>query len=664
METAVAIEREAHLPQIDRRSLAWLFTFTTLACLVASLAVEKAFGPAAIRLVLALNVLSYIAGGWFSVAAAVGALREGRLGINFLMIAAALGAAVIDQWHEGATLLFLFSLSGALESLAMERSRNAVSKLLRLRPKEAMRLKDGREERVPLEALRPGDIVVVRPGEMIPVDGQVRGGRSDVNQSSITGESRPVDKAPADKVFAGTLNGSGMLEVEMTRAVEDSTLARIIHLVEEAQAQKSRTQRIFERFEGPYVGLVAISAAFAIVVPWLLLHEPFKESFYRAMVLLVVASPCALIISTPAAMLSAIANGAFQGILFKGGAHLERLAGVRTVVFDKTGTITTGKLALTDVVSYARGAESLNENELLATAAVLESRSEHPIAQAIMTAARERGLALPAMTDFESLPGRGVYACADGYLIWIGGERLFREHGEVIPADLLAKKQALENEGKTVLVLHRELRREKGVGTHETVGGWLGLIAVADTPRPEARSVVERLRAIGVKRVVMLTGDNPGVGAAVAEAVRMDEFHADLLPEDKVAIIHHLREQHGPIMMVGDGVNDAPALAAADVGAAMGAAGSDVALEAADVVLMADDLTNVPYALSLGRRASRVVRQNVAFALAVIVVLVVSVFRAELTMPLGVVGHEGSTLLVVANGLRLLVYQGNKKAGV
>ncbi|MCG3129087.1 MAG: Zinc-transporting ATPase [Phycisphaerae bacterium] len=634
-----------------------MLTVATLGLLISSLAIESAGGSAGV--ILLVNLLSYLTGGFFGIADAIPALRQRRLDINFLMVVAAIGAALIDQWHEGATLLFLFSLSNTLQSYAMERSRNAIAKLLKLRPSHATVLRDGRECRTPIEALRPGDRVLIRPGETVPTDGRVVHGSSDVNQASITGESTPVDKSVGDEVLGGTLNGSGALEVEVVKAARDSTLARIITLVETAQTQKSRTQRLFDRFENAYAMFVVVAAAAAVLVPWLLLGEAFATSFYRGMVLLVVASPCALIISTPASVLSAIANGALHGVLFKGGVHLENLAEVRVVAFDKTGTLTAATLEVTDVEPFADGPPESSPDALLAIAAALESRSEHPIARAVLRAARQRGLRLPELSEFRALPGRGIHARADGFLVWIGGQRLYEEHGEVIPARLVHRKAELERDGKTVLVVHREVERNGDVGTHEAHGGWLGLIAIADRPRPEAAAIVRGLRSVGIRHVAMLTGDNATVASGVARQMGVDEYFADLLPEQKVDAIRRLRAAHGPVLMVGDGINDAPALAAADVGAAMGAAGSDVALETADLVLMADDLANVPYALRLSRQARRIVWQNISFALGVIVVLVAGVFGAgvlgaKLTLPLGVVGHEGSTLIVVANGLRLL----------
>ena len=638
----------------NRQQIELAFTATTLGLLVMSYFAESRGLSTETR--LAINLGAYIAGGWFGLFDAIRSLRQRRLDINFLMIAAAIGAAFIEQWHEGITLLFLFSLSNTLQSYAIERSRSAISGLMRLRPSEATIVRGAHETKVAVESLRAGDLVRLRPGELVATDAVIRDGYSELDQSSVTGESVPVDKGPGDAVLSGTLNGTGSMLVEVSRAVTDSTLAKLIRLVESAQAQKAKTQQFLDRIEGIYAGVIVTAAAAVALAPWFWGGD-LAASFYRAMVLLVVASPCALIIATPAAILSAIANGAMRGVLFKGGVHLERLAQVRVVAFDKTGTLTTGDLVLTDVELSATAPTGFTESELLATAAALESRSEHPIAKAVLKAASDKGMEPPALQEFRILPGRGVHARADGYLVWIGGERMYREHGETIPEDLSQRMARLEEQGKTVLLIHREISREGRVGNHEDWGGWLGLIAVADSVRPEAGEAIRQLRKIGVNRVVMLTGDNPAAAEFIADSVEVDEYHAQLLPEEKVEVLKQTERKYGPVLMVGDGVNDAPALAAAHVGSAMGAAGSDVALETADLVLMSDDLAKVPYAIGLSRRAECVVRQNLAFAVGVILLLIVAAMGFGLALPLGVVGHEGSTLLVVANGLRLLAYR-------
>ena len=643
------MSHESHAAEDESRTLAVVLTATTLICLIASIALEK-LGHASWA--MPFNLIAYAAGGYTTIRSSVSKIFHLELDVELLMVIAAIGAAVLGNWHEGMILLFLFSLSDTLQDYAMDRSRRAIKKLLKLRPTDARVLRDGVEVTIPAKDLMTGDHMIVRPGEMLAADGTIHSGESDLNEASITGESKPVDKGPGAAVFAGALNGAGSLDVIVTRAAEDTTLAKIVQMVESAQSQKSRTQRLLDDVENYYAWTVIASSLLIILVPWLVLGNDFTTSFYRGMVLLVVASPCALVISTPATVLSAIACGARHGLLFKGGVHLENLAEVKVACFDKTGTLTHAKLRVTDIITGA--GDAAHEAELLGIAAALEQRSEHPIARAIVAAAQERGLALPPMTHFVNMPGRGAHATVDGLLVWIGGQRMFLEHGERVPEFLLAEQARLEGEGKTVLLVHRELSRDAGVGVHERDGGWVGLVAVADTIRADAATVMAGLKAAGIQRTVMLTGDNPSVAAMVAKECGVDEYHAGLLPDEKVALLHRLQKDVGPVLMVGDGVNDAPALAHASVGLAMGGAGSDVALESADAVLMGDDLKKIPFAVRLSRRTVRVVEANLAFALGVIVLLVASTFLFKLQMPFGVVGHEGSTLLVALNGLRLL----------
>jgi Cd2+/Zn2+-exporting ATPase len=639
-------------PRIDRRSAELTLTLATLALIFASAIGERAGIPhVAHRLI---DVAAYVTGGWFAVGSTIPRLLRGRFDVDFLMLLAAGGAALTGNWHEGAILLFLFSLSNTLQAYAMDRSRRAISRLLQRRPRTATVLRDGGEALVPIESLAIGDVMLVRPGEMVPTDGVVRQGLTEMNEASITGESTPADKAPGSLAYAGAVNGTGAVEVEVTRLAEDSTLARIVKMVESAEAHKARSQRFLERAESVYAWTILSLVCLLILVPWLVLGRAFDTSLYRAMVFLVVASPCALVISTPAAILSAIANGARHGILFKGGAYLESMADVQVIVLDKTGTLTTGKPGVTDIVLGPNAPPGFSEHDLLAYAAVLESRSEHPLAREIVRAAEARRLTLPPMTDFVALPGRGVHATIEGYKVWIGGDRLYREHGEAVAADLAAVQARIEREGKSALILHREIDRRGGVGTHESSGGWLGIIGMADTMRDQVPEAIRQFKALGIRRTVMLTGDNPTVAGAIAARAGIDEFHASLLPEDKVRLLRDIRATHGAVMMIGDGVNDAPALANASVGVAMGAAGTDLALESAHCVLMGDDLGKVAYALALSRRAVRTVMVNLAFSAAVILVLLSALFTLGIPLPLGVVGHEGSTLIVCANGLRLL----------
>ncbi len=618
-----------------------ILTVVAGVCLVSGIATEWLGGPH--DLALAFFIGSYLAGGFYAAQNGIKALFSLALDVDFLMVAAALGAAAIDHWEEGAVLLFLFSLGNTLEHYALGRTRNAIRALMDLSPQQATRItmvNGAREEHVvPVEALLVGDTVLVRPGEKIPADGTILVGQSAVDQAAITGESVPVDKDTGDTVFAGTLNGSGALEVRVAKTAQDTTLAKIVQMVEEARSEKSPTQRFIETFEEKYAWGVVTVTGVMIVVPWLLLGQEFSTAFYRAMTLLVVASPCALVISTPASFLSAIANGARNGILFKGGAHLENAAAVKVVAFDKTGTLTHGRPKVTDIVPF----DGAGEDDVLRLAAAVEGLSEHPIAAALVNAAKDRSLAVPAAKDGKALHGQGILGTVEERTVWVGKPSLAEEQGTAMGVEALAQLAALEGQGKTVVA----------VGTDRP----LGLIAVSDTMRPQAVAAIAALKGLGVQKVVMLTGDNRRAAEAIGRQAGVDEVHAELLPADKVRIAKQLQEQYGDTAVVGDGVNDAPALAAATVGIAMGAAGSDVALETADVVLMADDLMKLPYAIALGRQATRVVKQNLTFALSVIVILILSTFVGVIGLPLGVIGHEGSTVIVVLNGLRLLGYK-------
>lgn len=626
-------------PQVRRGLLEVWLTAVNLTALLLALGAGR--WASASWLAIGLYVVAYLAGGAFGVIDGLRALRNRRLDVNLLMILAALGAALVGQPAEGAALLFLFSLSNTLQSFAMDRSRRAIEKLMDLRPRQALTHRGSRLVHIPIEQLVLGDRVQVRPGERIPIDGEVIDGQSDVDQAPITGESIPVAKAVGNPVYAGTMNGRGSLEIRVTHLAGDTTLAKIIKLVEDAQSNRATTQRMIDGFEQVYAILVLTGAALLTVMPLLLLHQPFYPTFYRAMTWLVVASPCALVISTPASILSAIANGARHGVLFKGGAHLEKMASIKVIAFDKTGTLTVGK----PKVAYIEPGAGVTEEELLEEAASIEARSEHPLAVAVVKEAKRRGLHLRTSTDFLAFPGLGVEASLDGRPLWIGGERLFYERRIAVPEDLSRRTAELESAGHTVMLVYRQ-------------GEWRGLLAVADTLRPGAAAFVRQLKSLGIDRVVMLTGDNERVAATIAAQSGVDEFHAGLLPEDKVTILKVLRSRFGAIAMVGDGVNDAPALATADLGVAMGGAGTDVALETADVVLMSDDLGQLPYAIGLSRSARKIVRQNLAFSLSVIVLLVVAAFGVHLPLPVGVAGHEGSTVLVVLNGLRLLGFRG------
>ena len=563
-------------------------------------------------------------------------LLRGKIDIDMLMVLAALGAAAIGQWHEGAVLLFLFSLSNVLQDYAIGRSRNAIRGLLRLYPEVAKVKRGGQVLELKVSEIVIGDTVLIEPAERIPVDGVVLAGQSAVDESPINGESMPADKSAGDQVFAGTLNGQGILDVRAKKAAENTTLSRIIQLVEEAQDSKAPTERFLDAFEQRYAKLVLLFVALLILIPPALGISDFQSNFYRAMVLMTVASPCALVISVPSAIISAIASAARDGVLFKGGASLEQLATVKVFAFDKTGTLTRGEPRVSDIFCAAE----VSETELLTYAASAEARSEHPLAKAIVRRARDCALALYEPAEFQALPGQGVTAQVNGRALRVGRVARMRDC-PARPAALGAKQRELEAAGKTVVAVLREQE-------------WLGLIALADEKRPDAAPLIGALASHGIIPVI-LTGDNQRVADSIAQQVGIDRVYAGLLPDEKASAIARLRREFGPVAMVGDGINDAPALASADIGIAMGGAGTDIALETADVALMGDRLERIVDALRLSARARQVVKQNIAFSLAVIALLTLGVFAVDLPLPLGVLGHEGSTVIVVMNGLLSLL---------
>ncbi|MBS1806603.1 MAG: cadmium-translocating P-type ATPase [Acidobacteria bacterium] len=585
-----------------------------------------------------LYLAAYLFGGWDIARHAVHALLEKHFDTDLLMVLAALGAGALGEFFEGGLLLFLFSLGHALEEMALDRARDAVRKLGDLAPKTALVRRDGKEVELSVEQLTVDDTVIVRPGVRIPVDGAILSGASAVNQAPVTGESVPVEKAVGDKVFAGTVNGDGALEVKVTRLAKDNTLARVMQMVEEAQTQKTRTQQMTEKFTRWFVPAVLIAVVLMIVVP-LLFGGAFRESFLRAMTLLVACSPCALALGTPSAMLAGIAQAARKGLLIKGGAHLETLGALTTIAFDKTGTLTHGQPEVTDVVTAANH----DADEFLATAAALESRSGHPLAQAVVRAANKRALTLPAAGELTSFTGRGIRSTVNGADVLIGNRKLFAEFSIALPDMLRAEMERLEADGKTTMIV--------------AIGGTAaGVIALADTPRADAKTTLQRLKQLGIRQTLLLTGDNRRVGEKMASLLGLDAVRAELMPEDKVTAIRELAAGE-TVAMVGDGVNDAPALAAASVGIAMGGAGTDVALETADVALMGDELSKLPFAVGLGRATRRIVFQNLVISALVILFLVVTSILGVVGIGLAIVFHEGSTLVVVANSLRLLAYR-------
>jgi Zn2+/Cd2+-exporting ATPase len=600
----------------------------------------------------------------FGVAYAVGGLRiardswvtlrdEHKLSIDFLMGAAAVGAALVGSPLEGAVLIFLFSLSNTLEQYAMGRTRDAIGRLVGLSPSEASVVDaEGRETgRVAVERLEPGQRILVRPGERVAADGRVAAGRSEVDQSAITGESVPVAKEPGTDVFAGTINGSGALVVEVTRRAGETMLAKIIRLVEEARERRAPAQHFIDRFAHPYTVGVVVATALVAVVPVLAFGAAWGDAFYRAMTLLVVASPCALIISTPSAILSGIANGARHGVLFKGGAYLDLAGTIDTVAFDKTGTLTVGRPTVHEVVTdlagggapleWGRWEDGAAEDTLLALAAAVELSSEHHLARALVGEARDRGLGLPAVDHFDSAPGLGVTAAVAGQSVWVGNAAMADRVGarpSLLLRGWLAEQTSL---GRSVVF----------VGVENRV---IGTISLGDALKPNAAATIRHLKYEGIRWITVLSGDHPDAVRAVAAELGVDEVRAGLLPDAKVEAIRSLVASSRGVAMVGDGVNDAPAMAAATLGIAMGAAGTDVAIETADVILMSDDVEKVDYVIHLGKRARRVVRQNVWFSIGWMFALVAVSLTVGIPLTLAVVAHEGSTLLVAGNGLRLL----------
>ena len=634
-------EAEAHAQ--GRAMIA--LTALCLVSLLSGMVVERITAPQ--WAAQTLFTIAAVAGGWFAARSTFAALARFKFDVNLLMILAAVGAGAIGYIFEAAVLMFLFSLSNTLEVYTMDRTRHALRALMELRPARALVRRAGREIEVAVDEVRVGETVIVKPGEAFAVDGTVALGTSLVDQSSLTGESVPVEKNAGDKVFAGTLNQLGALEITTTRAAANSALARIVELVRQAQEQKSRTEEVAEWVGRYYTVVVMIGAGLMLFIPPLLLHEDWKVALYRAMTLLVVASPCALVIATPATILSAIANAARNGILFKGGRFIEALGRIRVIAFDKTGTLTHGRFEVTDVIAV-RGTDV---DGLLASAASAEKRSPHPLAQAVVRAAEARHLAFAPAEQMVNHLGRGLVATSGGVTIEVGTPELFESLGVAAPPEALARVAAFAAEAKTAMIVRR--------------GEAWGVIAAADRVRPASAGTLSALRALGIRRLAMLSGDNDQTVQAIARLAGVDEQHGRLLPEDKVRVIGELERAHGAVAMIGDGVNDAPALARASVGIAMGGIGSDAAMESADVVLMADDLTALPYAFRLAQQANRVVIQNLVIATGVMLALVTWVFAGQylpmgpLKLPVAVSGHEGSTVVVILNGLRLL---GGKRA--
>ncbi|MGK9250276.1 heavy metal translocating P-type ATPase [Paenibacillus humicus] len=606
----------------------------------------------------ALYWAAYFFGGFFTAKEALESIFKGHFEIDFLMLLAAIGAGFLGEWAEGALLLFLFSLGHALEHYAINKARKSIAALADIAPKTAFVQKNGQQIEVPIEELKIGDTIIVKPNSKIAADGIVVKGSSSVNQAPITGESVPVDKSPllenqfntqeADripaehKVYSGTINGSNVLEVRVTKAANDSTLARLIKLVNESEAQKSPTQQFTDKFEKVFVPSV-LALVVLLLFAFLIRDEMFADSFYRAMAVLVAASPCALAISTPSAVLSGIARAARGGVLIKGGGPLEELGQLTALAFDKTGTLTEGKPKLVEVIPYG----NTDMNDLLLTTAAVEKLSDHPLAVAVVKGVQERlhAVEIEAADHLQSVTGRGVKASWKGEEVFIGNKGLFeQELSTPLPEKLMADLKQLEEGGNTTMIVRRG-------------GVFLGLIGLMDTPKKEAGEVVIQLKEIGIKRMIMITGDNQKVADAVAHKIGLTDAWGGLLPEDKVAAIEKLKQQERKVAMVGDGVNDAPAMAKSTVGIAMGAAGSDVALETADIALMSDQLRGLPFAIGLSRKSKVIIKQNLWVSLGVTALLIPATIIGFAGIGSAVLIHEGSTLLVVFNALRLLAYK-------
>jgi len=610
-----------------------------------------------------LYVISYVTGGWGPVRELVANLLRRQLDINLLMIAAAAGSAALGHWGEGAILLFLFSLSGALEGYTMERTARSIESLVALRPDTATVLRDGVETRLPIEEIEVGALVRTFPGERFAVDGLIVEGETAADEATLTGEAEPLTKRPGDTVFAGTVNLHGAPLARVTKTSDETTLSKIVRMVQEAGRMKSTTERFVERWQRPYVIGVFGAAAVAAIIPLVFLGAGWDAAWYRGLVLLVAASPCAVVVATPAALLSAITHAARHGVLFKGSVHLERLGDVVALALDKTGTVTEGKPTFT----AARPVDgTLDEDALLRLAASVAARSEHHTARAVRVEAERRGIPLLDVSEFESHSGEGVHGHSGGYWVGIGREPLFARHEVALSGNLLATTRDLREGGTTALLV--VVRHQGNGGDGDPPGARVtgpdgilpgdavasGVLGVADVVRPDARAALEACRRQGVQHLAILTGDHQAIATSIGQQVGADVVHAGLLPDEKVSILRDMKRTYPVVAMVGDGVNDAPALAAASVGIAMGGAGTDVALETADVVLMRDDLRGIPFSLWLARRARRVVTQSLTFAFCMIGLLVVTTLLGVLPLWLAVVGHEGSTLLVIANGVRLL----------
>ncbi|WP_413059258.1 heavy metal translocating P-type ATPase [Sporosarcina sp. 179-K 3D1 HS] len=587
---------------------------------------------------IALFAASIVVGGTGMFRTGLANLARFEFDMKTLMTIAIIGAAIIGEWREGAVVVFLFAVSEALEAYSMDKARQSIRQLMDIAPPSALVKRDGELVELLTEDIRIGDILVVRPGQKIAMDGTVLSGTTTVNQAAITGESVPVLKEQGDEVFAGTLNEEGALEVKVNKLVGDTTIAKIIHLVEDAQAEKAPSQKFVDTFAQYYTPVIIVIAILVAIVPPFLGGD-WSEWIYQGLAVLVVGCPCALVVSTPVAIVTAIGNAARQGVLIKGGIHLEETGRLDAIAFDKTGTLTKGYPEVTDFIA----AEGTEADRLLGMAAAVESMSQHPLAKAVVNFAKENGAGTYEVSDFQSVTGKGAYGKVDGVTISIGSLDWANELTQV-PAFIMEQAVALQKEGKTVMAIVQENR-------------YGGLLAVEDPVREESRTVLAKLKEIGIRHTVMLTGDHPGTAAAIAEKLGVTDVRASLMPEDKLTAIKQLRDKYGRVAMVGDGINDAPALAASSIGIAMGGAGTDAALETADIALMADDLRNLPYTMKLSRKTLRIIKENIMFALGLKIVALLLIIPGWLTLWIAIFADMGATLLVVLNSLRLLRIQ-------
>ncbi|MEH2448448.1 MAG: heavy metal translocating P-type ATPase [Nostoc sp.] len=600
----------------------------------------------ALGLALLLLPAAYVIGGYESAREGLTTLfKEKELDVDLLMIVAAIGAASLGLWRreyhliiDGAILILIFAISGALEGYAMQRTERSIRSLMSLTPDTARVLHQGREEEIPVSQLKVGDEIVVKPGELIPTDGIILSGYSTLNQAAITGESLPVEKTVGAEVFAGTLNGYGGLQIKVHKPAQSSLIVRVIRLVEQAKTEAPPSQEFIDRFEKGYAKVIVVAGILLATLPPFLWGWDWETTIYRALTFLVVASPCALMAAIMPTLLSGIANGARQGILFKNGAQLEKIGKVRAIAFDKTGTLTTGQVEVFQVISVSE----YTKINVLKTAASVESYSEHPIGKAIVQAAGN--LDWVGAVQVQAIPGQGIVGIAQEQHVIVGNAVFVQQYVTNLPEELREMAQSLEQEGKTVVWVAQGNRGAEV----------MGIIAIADEVRVEAAVTITRLKKLGIEQIVMLTGDNQETAYSIAKAVGIDRVYAQLLPEDKLDVIRRLQQQYQTVAMVGDGINDAPALAQASVGIAMGVSGSDVALETADIVLMADRLEKIAVAMHLGRRSQSIVKQNIFVALGFIMLLLLGNFLGNINLPIGVIGHEGSTVLVTLSGLRLL----------